>query len=628
MYAQPAPRAVHFHVAPWGDDAAPGTAQRPLATPHGALRAVRAALAGADAEPHPAPLPRDIVVSYRGGTYRPAEPLVLGPADSGRGGGRVVHQPYGHGTEHAEDVVLSGGAPVTGWAPGPAGTWWAEVGERAPRQLYVDGRRAPRARTAPGAPAIPGTVTKTATGYVTDSTEPQAWRSPASVELVFRGVYPWTEARLALASVTGDAHGSALTLAEPGRSRAEALYTGGVDGEGPGDTRPGDGGAEPWGRLGPPTYAENSPSFLTEPGTFALDTSVPGRHTLHYLPLPGEDPARAAFTVPVLERLVAARDARSVTFRGLTFAHAAWQLPSGPGGFPHYHGNTFHDGGPLERIELFGGAARLVVPAAPARVPSAVELRDCADMEVRGCVFRGLGAGAAAVAGGGGGTVLAENTVEDASGPGISLDRAGGVRVWANLVRDIGREFHGCPAVWVADSHDVVVARNEIRDVPYSGIVVLGGEHAARVEVTGNLVRRSMLVLADGGGVYLAGRQGDSYASGTVVRGNVLLDAVTPYNFGLYPDFGCSWTAVLGNVVRGAHAPVALRPVVPLANVAFVGNVWDARPAGDDDPPAGVVYAANTVLGPGAEPPADIAAAAGLPGAGQRGSSRSVSSSA
>ncbi|MCA1220129.1 right-handed parallel beta-helix repeat-containing protein [Streptomyces sp. 8L] len=620
--------SVLFHVAPWGDDSAPGTPGRPLATPHGAQRAVRAALArtprddsdGADDIGSCG----DVLVSYRAGTYVLPAPLELGPGDGGTGGRRVTHQPYGYGTGAAERVVFSGGAPVTGWTAAGGGSWVADAGPLEPRQLYVDGRRAPRARTPQGAPAIPGNVTKTETGYVTDSTVPGTWRSPGSVEFVFQGVYPWSEARLRLESVHCDGRTTTLTMAEPGFSRANALYAAGLDG-----ARDPDGAANgtqdgtqepddvPWGRLGVPTSAENSPSFLAEPGTFALDTSVPGRHTLHYLPLPGEDPATAAFTVPVLERLVTADRARDITFRGLVFAHAAWQRPSGPGGFPHYHGNTFQDEGPLRRVDLFDGAAHLVIPAEPARVPAHVELRDCEGVVLRGNTFTRLGAGAVAVEGGGHGIALTGNVVEDVSGPGLSVDAASGVRIEDNLLRHIGREYHGSPAVWVSDAQDVVVAHNEIHDVPYSGIVVMGGERAARVRITENLVRRSLLVLADGGGVYLAGRQGDSYASGTVVRGNVLLDVVTPYNFGLYTDYGCSWTTVLGNVVRGAHTPAVLRPAIPLENVAFIGNFWDAHPDGDDSPPPGVVYAANTVVaqsGAGAERdglPADIAAAAG-----------------
>lgn len=58
-----------------------------------------------------------------------------------------------------------------------------------------------------------------------------------------------------------------------------------------------------------------------------------------------------------------------------------------------------------------------------------------------------------------------------------------------------------------------------------------------------------MTVLADGGGIYLAGNQGSSFASGAVVRGNVVHDTITSCNFGLYVDYGASWVTVQGDVV-------------------------------------------------------------------------------
>ena len=83
-----------------------------------------------------------------------------------------------------------------------------------------------------------------------------------------------------------------------------------------------------------PTRVENDPAFLTEPGTFALDRSRPGRHVLHYLPRPDEEPRVVA---PVLEVLVQATGVRDVTFRGVVFADATWLRPGSDRGFLHYH---------------------------------------------------------------------------------------------------------------------------------------------------------------------------------------------------------------------------------------------------------------------------------------------------
>lgn len=605
-----------FHVAPWGDDAWPGTAERPFATPRAARRAVRGRPAGT----------AGAVVSFRAGVYPLSEPLELGAdqRDSGIAGDPVVFRAYGHGTAEQETAVLSGGRPVTGWQPfgAPSGAWRAEVGALETRQLYVGGRRAPRAAVSPG---IPGNVTKTATGFVTDSVVPGSWHDPASVEFVFRGVNPWTEARCGVASITADASGSTITMAQPAFARALELYAADFGG-----TAVAESDDEHWGVLRPPTSAENSVSFLTEPGTWALDRSRPGAHLLCYLPLPGEDPAEAEFVVPVLERLLVVagtpdRPAHDIAVRGLTFAHAGWTAPSGPDGFPHFHGNTYHDGGPVRRVELAEGLAHIAVPERPALVPAAVVVADAARITLADNTFTRLGAGALALAGPGGEHEVCGNEIGDVSGGGIAVDGGADIRVEHNLVHDVGREYHGSPAVWVAESRRVTVARNVVRDVPYSGVVVMGGERTERVHVVENLVERTMAVLADGGGVYLAGRQGDSWESGALVAGNVIRDTLTPYNFALYTDYGSTWVTACDNAVYRADNVAILRVTPPLAHVAYRANRWDGEPVGHDAPPAGVTLDGNTVLSaddPEGDLVADPAGAAILRGVATAGPQR------
>ncbi|MET8627874.1 right-handed parallel beta-helix repeat-containing protein [Kitasatospora sp. NPDC004669] len=576
-----------FYVAPWGRDSWPGTFDRPFATLPAAQRAVRARTAAMES---------DLMVSLRAGAHVLTEPFVLSAeeGDSGENGYRVVYQAHGHGTEEREEAVISGGRRITGWRPDQAGAWRAEVGELETRQLQVDGRPAPRASVSPG---IPGAVTITETGFVTDSAIPQSWRDPGSIEFAFTGVYPWSEARCRVAEITGDADSSTITMAQPGFGWAKKLYRAEWTGELP----PGEGSSGVWATVGAPSSAENSMSFLTEPGSFALDRSVPGRHILYYLPLPGEDPARAEIVVPVLERLVVGRGTEErplhdVTLRGLTFADAGWTGPSGPGGFLHFHGNSYYDGGPLQEVGLAEGNARLAVPERPATLPANVEFTGGVRITLADNRFTRLGAGAVGLSGPGHDNAVLDNVIEDVSGSGVAVAAGTGTRVERNLIRRIGREYHGSPAVWVVDARDTTVAHNEIHDVPYCGIILVGGDRAARVQIVGNLIHHTMTVLADGGGIYLNGRQGSSYAGGTLVRGNVIRDTVTSYNFGLYTDYGAAWVTVLGNVVYQGDTPVVLRVTPPLENVAFLGNFWDDRPKGYDDPPAGVIVAGNTVL--------------------------------
>ncbi|MFD0853261.1 right-handed parallel beta-helix repeat-containing protein, partial [Actinomadura adrarensis] len=190
-------------------------------------------------------------------------------------------------------------------------------------------------------------------------------------------------------------------------------------------------------------------------------------------------------------------------------------------------------------------------------------------LSVRGCDFDTLSAGAIVVSG------SRATTIED------------------NKVHGIGLEYSGSPAISLSGTEGCVVAHNEITDVPHCGIVVNPGRGS---RILRNLVADTMTALADGGGVYVAGQQGTSASDGGLVQGNVITDTRTPYNFGLYTDYGASWLTVTENVVTRADNTAVLHVGPPLENVAFRGNVWDADPIGHDDPPPGVTYEGNTTI--------------------------------
>jgi hypothetical protein len=141
--AEPAPcsppTAADYYVAPDGSDANPGTATSPFATLARARDAVRRHLAGS--------LTRDLLVLIRGGIYRQEETLTFGPQDSAGEKYSITYAAY-----PGEKVILSGGRRITGWRKGSGEIWTAELPEVKAgtwyfRQLFVDGRRATRART-------------------------------------------------------------------------------------------------------------------------------------------------------------------------------------------------------------------------------------------------------------------------------------------------------------------------------------------------------------------------------------------------------------------------------------------------------------------------------------------------
>ena len=107
-------RAAEFHISPGGNDANPGTKDKPFATPARAVAAVRTLVAGG--------LNRDVRVVLHGGTYALEAPLVFTPADSGSADHAITYA-----AAPGETVVISGGRPITSWKPSGGAKWTVEL---------------------------------------------------------------------------------------------------------------------------------------------------------------------------------------------------------------------------------------------------------------------------------------------------------------------------------------------------------------------------------------------------------------------------------------------------------------------------------------------------------------------
>ncbi|TLS48181.1 right-handed parallel beta-helix repeat-containing protein [Streptomyces montanus] len=551
----PAAAPTQLYVAPWGRDSWPGTLGRPFATPGRAQQAVR------ERAPRMA---SDLVVNLRGGTYTLRAPLRLSEAagDSGRNGHRVIYQAYGYGTPRQERVTLSGGRQVSGWRSDQRlrGFWRADVGGLETRQLYVDGRRA--ARLAREGTGFDGTLKATRTGYVTTSAVPRTWRNPGDIEFVYRSGY--VEGRCGVAGVSGSARRTTITMDQPCWDLAQALY------EGP-------------ELLEAPASVENSPSFTLKPGSWYLDRSRPGHHELLYFPRPGEDMRRARVVAPVLETLVTgtgspSRPLHDIGFRGLTFAYATWLAPSEPAGFPAAWSMYLRPGK--------GEDARLLT------VPGTVAFRTAERITLEDNRFTHLGAQALELSENSSYNTVDGNVISDVSDGGILMGvvpphQKGtnrGNRITNNWIHHIGREYHAASGIWDTATQETTLAHNQINDVPYSGILsgpsddLRGIMHRNRI--LNNRVFATNRLLADGGGIYLRGEQGSSFADGAVISGNAVTDSkYGDWNIGIYTDDSTNWVTVDGNTVYDYVAAVGgcseewgNRPV---QNVRYRGNFWD-----------------------------------------------------
>ncbi len=274
--------AAEIHVGPGGDDANPGTADRPVQTLAAAQRLARLR---AGKEP--------VQVLIREGVYYLPETLVFTPDDSG-----TAEAPVTYAAAPGAEVVLSGGLRLAlAWKPYRDGIYQAATpaGLRMD-QLFVDGVRQHMAR-------YPNFDPDDAVynGYAADAFSKERaanWKNPAGGYIHAMHRHRW-----------GGYHYRITGKNDAG----EVTYEGGWQNN------------RQMGMHGSHRFVENIFEELDAPGEWYHDA---GADTLYFYPPDGIDLGAAAVEVVRLRRLVEFRGSQEspvkfVNLRGITFRHAA-----------------------------------------------------------------------------------------------------------------------------------------------------------------------------------------------------------------------------------------------------------------------------------------------------------------
>ena len=124
-----------YYVATDGNDDNPGTKEQPFKTIERGRDAVRQLLIS---DRYPA---EGVTVFLRGGQYVLDQPIRFLPVDSGHEGAPVVYAAV-----EGEKPYISGGDVIKGWEQDTRAGIWKAPAKRLFRQLYVNDRRAVRAR--------------------------------------------------------------------------------------------------------------------------------------------------------------------------------------------------------------------------------------------------------------------------------------------------------------------------------------------------------------------------------------------------------------------------------------------------------------------------------------------------
>jgi parallel beta-helix repeat protein len=483
--------AASLYISPEGHDDAPGTLEKPLRSLTAARDAIRTMRqSGAKGT---------VTVWFRGGRYELPETFVLTPRDSD-----VVYAAY-----QGERPVVSGGRPIAGWKKGNGPVWTAPC-PRSIRQLFVNSRRAARARTPNnGFYRIDGPSSQDKPFLLKfrghDIRKEWAGRG---VEIV--ALLAWSELRMPVVAVDEGTHTARLGAnPRPSNQERDARY-----------------------------FIENAPDGLDEPGEWYLDRSA---GTMSYWPLPDEDLARAEVIAPELIQLVRLEGepehgalVRNVVFRGLDFRHAGWSMPE----------NGYAD------------------EQAAMEAPSAFDAVGAEEVAIEHCAFSGSGGYAVWFGRGcrrnrviasevfdmGAGAIKIGETVQRPSVPERNFENT----VADNDLHDLGQVYPSAIGVWVGQSSRNTISHNHIHDLYYTAVSVGWTWGYEPNQCAGNLIEFNHLhhigkrMLSDMGAIYTLGVQ-----PGTVIRNNLIHDvqSFTYGGWGIYPDEGSSNIVIENNIV-------------------------------------------------------------------------------
>lgn len=520
-----------------------------------------------------------ITVNLIQGTYLLRDTFELTAADSGSNGHQVVWRALpGH------DVLMSGARRISGWQLSDAakGIYSAPAPDLDTRQLYIDGVRADRARSIAG---LPGTVTQTATGYTTTFTAMQGWSNVADLEFVYTGnthanmAKKWTESRCGVASVSGTATSTTITMDQPCYNSARLARS-----------------------VKLPYYFENNYALLDEPGEWYLDRS---QERIFYIPRAGENLSTAKVAAGELETLMTITgtlDApvHDVTVSGLRFSYNTWLQPNTTDGFVERQANVYYTG----------------TEQAWNKVPSSVMVTAGHRITFRGNKFTHLGSGGLDFNHGARDNVAIGNIFTDTSASGITIGDpndilpaggdtraiSSGNQVLNNWFHHLPVEYHGGVAILQFFARNSLISHNQINDVAYSGISTgyNHGNEPSVVEnnrITNNLVFDILQVLDDGGGIYDLGRQGTSLSNGLLITGNVV-HRQTKRLAAIYTDTGSQFITMRNNVLLNNLFDWG--GCKPVGDMVFENNYWQkSKPAwACGIIPTNLTIANNTVVDP------------------------------